>query len=480
LKPLKITAESVYGFTESLLKSNFDNPQPTPDFHKELWEICCSPNDKVAIGAPRGHAKSTSVTHAFTLALVLFRERSFGIIISDTELQASLFLSDIKDEILENQKLRELFGIDCFLKDTNTDVIVRFTDGSLFRIMAKGSGQKVRGIKWRNKRPDFVICDDLENEEIVLNKETREKFRNWFFGSVLPMLSDTGIVRFVGTILHMDSLLERLLNDNTWESARYRAHNEDFSEILWPEKFSKEKLQTIRKGYVNQGFPEGYSQEYLNYPIDESTAYFKREHLTPIENKEEALNYYAAIDFAISQKERADYTVIVIAGVSSSGMVKIVDMRRGRWDSLEIVEEMLAVQIAYSPEMFTTEAGSIEKAIGPFLNAEMHRRNVFINLNPRTPDTDKMRRARSISARMKAKGVQFDTEAEWYPDMEQELLRFPKDVHDDIVDALAWIGLTLDQLHSANTPEEQANEDWEEEYADAWDDHVGVNTNTGY
>lgn len=479
MRPLKITTDIVHNFTEALLKSNFDNPQPTPDFHRELWDLCCLSEPLVAAAAPRGHAKSTSVTHSFTLALVLFRERSFGLIISDTELQAELFLNDIKAEISENQRIRDLFGIDCFIKDTNTDIIVQFTDGAQFRVMAKGSGQKVRGTKWRNKRPDFVICDDLENEEIVLNKETREKFRNWFFGSVIPMLSDDGIIRFVGTILHMDSLLERLLNDSTWESRRYRAHNEDFSEILWPEKFSKKKLKKIRQGYVNQGFPEGYSQEYLNYPIDESTAYFKKDHIIPIEDYDEPLNYYAAVDFAIATHERADFTVIVVAGVSASGTVKIVDMRRGRWDSLDIIEEMLAVQIAYDPEVFTVETGSIEKAIGPFLNAEMHQRNIYLNLQPMNPDKDKLKRARSISARMKAHGVEFDQDAAWYPDMEQELLRFPKDVHDDIVDALSWIGLTLDKLISASTPEELAEEEWDDEYGYE-ESMLGLNMTGGY
>jgi len=479
MRPLTLTTEIVHGFTESLLKGNFDNPQPTPDFHKELWRLCCLPEPLVAAAAPRGHAKSTSVTHSFGLALVLFRERSFGMIISDTEMQAEMFLQDIANELKENQRLRELFGVGTFEKDTNTDIIVNFLDGDQFRIMAKGSGQKVRGTKWNNKRPDFVLCDDLENEDIVLNKETREKFRNWFFGSVLPMVSDNGIIRFVGTILHMDSLLERLLNDDTWIAERFRAHNADFTEILWPEKFSEEKLKHIRQRYVNQGFPEGYAQEYLNHPIDESTAYFKRDNIQPIVDYDEPLNYYAAVDFAISQSERADFTVIVVAGVSPTGMVKIVDCRRGRWDSLEIIEEMIAVQQAYKPEIFTAEKGSIEKAIGPFLTAEMHRTGTYLNLNPVNPDKDKMKRARSISARMKAHGVQFDLDAHWYPDMESELLRFPKDAHDDIVDALSWIGLTLDKLQEADTFAEQAEAEWEEEYGDELFS-MGCNTYTGY
>ena len=164
---MSLTAEQVYGFSESLLKWRYDNPAPTPDFHRELWGMCCSSHRLVAIAAPRGHAKSTAITHAYTLANVCFREAQYVMIVSDTEEQATLFLEDIKNELLENQNLRTLFKINKFLKDTGTDVIVQMDDGHLFRIIAKGSMQKIRGRKWRSKRPDLIVGDDLENDEIV-------------------------------------------------------------------------------------------------------------------------------------------------------------------------------------------------------------------------------------------------------------------------------------------------------------------------
>jgi len=51
-----------------------------------------------------------------------------------------------------------------------------------------------------------------------------------------------------------------------------------------------------------------------------------------------------------------------------------------------------------------------------------------------------------LQARLRQGTVFFNGYANYYPDLEQELLRFPRDVHDDQVDALAWIGLTLDAI----------------------------------
>ena len=147
-----LNERTIDGFTWGYLAANYDNPRPIPDFHMEMWELCCSAEPKVAIAAPREHAKSTAITHAFILTAVLLRIKSFVLLVSDTETQASEFLISIKSELEHNQRLRKDYGIKSFLKETETNIIVLMNDGHKFRIQAKGSEQKVRGIKWINKR----------------------------------------------------------------------------------------------------------------------------------------------------------------------------------------------------------------------------------------------------------------------------------------------------------------------------------------
>jgi rhodanese-related sulfurtransferase len=74
--------------------------------------------------------------------------------------QAAQFLSDIKATLAENEQIRNLFKIKEFVKDTEDDIIVMCEDGHMFRIQAKGAEQKLRGLKWNNKRPDLIVCDD--------------------------------------------------------------------------------------------------------------------------------------------------------------------------------------------------------------------------------------------------------------------------------------------------------------------------------
>lgn len=500
---MDLTSDVIYGFTTSLLLSRFDNPKRTPAFHKELWELVTSPNEWVAIAAPRGHAKSTAITHSYTLAAVLFRQARYALVVSDTEEQAVLFLGDIKLELTENDDLIRLFDIKRVVKDTEKVIIVQFNDGAYFRIDAKGSEQKLRGRKWRGMRPDLIVGDDLENDEIVLNDDRRKKFRDWFFNSLVPMGGDTCKIRIVGTILHMDSLLERLMppwggehtetdgikfylnkeyrekEEVPWLSIRYQAHNPDFSQMLWPEKFSRKRLERLRAGYVQQGNPEGYSQEYLNYPIDEENAFFQRDDFLPIKDYDENLEYYVGCDLAISERDRAAYTVMVVAGVNQYGKLKVVDVRRFRGDSLEIVDELFTLQQRYEPELFVIEKENIARSIGPFLSQEMMKRGIYLTIDDPVPSQDKLKRAQSIRARMRAGQVEFDHDAYWYHALYTEMSQFPRSVYKDQVDAIANIGLALDKIVDAATPQELEDEYWEEEESLYLMDQ-GIDPITGY
>jgi predicted phage terminase large subunit-like protein len=484
-----ITAEVVKGFSLGLLAANYDNPKPIPPFHEEMWELCCSDAPKVALVAPRGHAKSTAITHAFILAMLLFRVKKFCLLVSDTEGQAVEFLGDIKAELEGNEALRTTFGVKQIVKATETNVVVECDDGHRFRIIAKGSMQKVRGLKWGGKRPDLIVGDDLENDEIVMNPERREKFRRWFMNALIPCGSDTCWVRVVGTILHLDSMLQRLVEDKTWKHLFYEAEDGKFENILWPEQYSSERLRAIYEAYKAQGDPEGYAQEYRNHPVAIENAFFNPDYFFDFDRDEKGkrilpnLEYFAAADFAISEKEKGDFTVIIVGGMCPNNRLHIVDVKKFKGDSEAIIQELIATQKMYEPNIFTFETEKIDKAIGPFLEREMMRTGVYLNIHLMTPmKSSKTARARSIQAMHKAGAVRYDKEASWYPGFEAELLMVsdsgPRGKHDDMFDAFAYLGLTVNQFWEAQSDEEIE----EEEYLQAFEENVSMGRNevTGY
>jgi predicted phage terminase large subunit-like protein len=509
---MKLTADVVAGFVGSVLASRFDGQAASPPFHRECWELCCSENKYVAIAAPRGHAKSTAITLGYGLATLVFRERKFMLIVSDTESQAALFLQMMKQELMDNQELIDLFGIKRndkglveFLKDSETDIIVPFSDKingvDRFRIIAKGAEQKLRGMIWNGSRPDIIMCDDMENDELVMNQERRKKFKNWFNGALVPSLADRGIIRMVGTILHSDSLLENFMPNPSdkctystplkqwssrktmWKAMKYRAHDKDMKLLLWPEKKTSELFRTLYEQAVKDGVTDGYSREYLNFPIDESVSFFKRADFLPRneEDKQKKLNYYVAVDLAISEEETADYSVFIVAGVDEDKMLHVVDVIRERLDGRDIVDTMLHLQRTYHPHAMGIEDMQVSKSIGPFLNEAMVKQNTYISLHKlKHGNKDKVTRARSIQARMRAHGVKFDKDADWFFPFEQELLTFPRGKNDDQVDAFAYIGLMLEWLVEAPTARESEEEEYQLELERSGFNRQGKSAVTGY
>lgn len=503
MSKVALTADLIHGFTGSLLSSGFDEPAPTPTCHLEWWELCCSSHKRVAIAAPRGHAKSTAITKSYTLASVLFRSRKFVLVVSDTYGQASLFLELIKRELTANEDLIALFGIKGLSKDREDDLICDFKDGAQFRIKAVGSEQKVRGLLWNDMRPDLIVGDDLENDEIVMNPDRREKFRNWINNALLPCMSERGIVRFVGTILHLDSMLERLMPKDReanaiheplkvrmkhvgrghttnagWMSVRYKAHDEGMENVLWPVKWTKKRLEEVRDVYVGAGNPEGYYQEYLNRPIDPHNAFFKKDDFQEFSDQDYERDWsyaptYLSCDLALTTKERRDWCAFGIGSVDDAGVFYLRHVIRERQDSKDIVDTILRLQERYKFTTALIGKGAIEKSIGPFLRDELRRRGKFLHLEAIPEVIDKRQRAQPIRGRMRAGGVRFNKHARWYNDFEPELLEFDRGTYDDQVDMMSLFGMYLDQLQDAPTHKQIDDYLFEEEVGKAqkFEDH---------
>lgn len=507
---MKLTPEIVHGFVESVLSKGFDDVSESPAFHMELWREACSDWQFIAIAAPRNHAKSTAGTIAYGLAELLFRNRRYLVVVSDTEAQAAMFVQQMASELQTNKDLIELFGLKknekgevAFIRDSQTDIIVQFDDGATFRIVAKGAEQKLRGMLWNNMRPDLVIVDDLENDELVMNVDRRTKLKRWVRGALIPMMSRTGKFRMWGTVLHEDSVLNNLmpkrqdkffrstaLKDWTenprktmWRSLKYRAHNPDLSEILWPERFDKGYFIIRRNEAAAAGMSDVYSQEQLNEPIDESVALVKRSDLLEIkdEDKTKRLRYYITADLAVSEAQRSDYTVFVVAGVDENRIIHIKQVIRERLDSKEILDLIFTLDSHYQPEAFGIEKMLILQTLGPFFREECQRRQQFPVIVPLSHEgKDKVQRFKNMQGRLRAKTVKFEKQSDWYPVFEDEMLKFPRGTKDDQVDALAYLGKLLDKMVEAPTDEEAENEEYELEYGNHRHEHDGRSAITGY
>ena len=117
------------------------------------------------------------------------------------------------------------------------------------------------------RRPTLILCDDMENDEAVGTDKLRLKLRNWFKRSLIPTGKEGDLLTIVvGTILHADRLLNRLLGREdfpAWLKRRFAAcytregvPDPDGEIILCPEywtaaQLAARRLQSILKGLLD-------------------------------------------------------------------------------------------------------------------------------------------------------------------------------------------------------------------------------------
>jgi predicted phage terminase large subunit-like protein len=476
MQPTPLNAWTIEGFCELFLLEHFEERRPIADCHRSWWRLMCDPHPRIAFAAPRGHAKTTGANHTFGLAASLFKAHPYQLKVSKTYELACERVGQAKQELISNAKLRDQFGFNRFEKDRENDFIAEFKDGYRFRMQAIGMNQAVRGMTWGTKRPSLIQGDDMEDDEEVLSKDRRDKGLRWVLNTLLPMGGDRTLVRIYGTVLHQDSVLVRLMRNKSWKSARYEACDAEVSpeSILWPEKFSRARLLEIKQMYVDGNEDagsmaglgvSGFNMEYRNVALNLESGFFRPEDFRPMteEDHKRPKRYYVGGDLAFSKQDRRDFTVFVVGGLDEDGILHMVDERRGRWDGNEVIDQMYQIQEAWEPEEWFIESGAIKETLGAALELRMAHEGYF-NICPKLiPTKDKAIRAVPFQARMRSRGIRWDTEASWFQDHKHELLEFSQEgtrgPHDDRVDAGAWLGQGIKRMNTPQSSEEEDEED---------------------
>lgn len=436
---VRLDAKLVEAFAGTFLSPRYDDLRATPEFHRTAWELYTSPFPQAGCVAPRDHAKSTALTFDFILAEVLFRISDYVILIGSTEDKAAEQLSNISDELQNNEDLIAEFGIKTFLVNGKTEIIVEMDDGWQFRVLARGAEQKIRGALWKGKRPNLIVCDDMEDDEQVESKDRRNKFRRWFFRAAKQALSKSGRIRVHGTILHEDSLLSRLCKNREWRFLFYKAHTsfDDFSNILWPERWTEEELRQRQREFIADGDAAGYTQEFLNDPQDSALAFFRRDDFIPMSEEDFRTSKRIAVgwDFAVSKADLSNRTSCTVGGRDARNVTHHLDFRVGRWnpsvspderDRGEIgwIDLMFEVDKRWHPECHFVEGGVIWNAVKNMVAQEMVERDHFLDLVVLNPVKDKATRATPLKKRHRAGATRWNFQAEGFEGACEEMLRF--------------------------------------------------------
>jgi predicted phage terminase large subunit-like protein len=160
-----------------------------------------------------------------------------------------------------------------------------------------------------------------------------------------------------------------------------------------------------------------------------------------------------------SSKKRLDETAIAIAKIAPEGDWYIEKIIHGRWDIKETAAKILRVVAEYKPMAVGIERGALKNAVHPYLNDLMRKNNVYFHIQDLTHGNKKKteRVAWALQGRFEHGRITLNEDENW-DDFVDQLMQFPTaNVHDDLVDALAYV----DQLAVSNYAQDYEDDEYE-------------------
>ncbi|MFZ5584531.1 MAG: phage terminase large subunit [Thermodesulfobacteriota bacterium] len=408
-------------------------------FHRELIALL-APRERavvpVAVAAPRGFAKTTLVSFGYVLHQTLFAKRRFVVIGSDTADLATDLTGYLRLELTHNQRLRQDFGPRCQAQGGQDDFIV----GGQARVLARGSGQRLRGLKHGRFRPDLVILDDLENDKNVRNPRLVRELLDWIREAVYPAIEPGGSLFIIGTILSQRSALASLIMSPEEPYCRftrrvYRALDES-GQSIWPARYSTEDLLR-QKGLMGS---LAFNKEKMNDPRDQQgmfqEAWLRTYHPAEIEAK--TLVTAGFLDPSLAAGETGDYKAVVTVGLDPASQVfYVLDawLRRASIDQL--VRAVLMRNARHAWLVFGVEDNLFQRLLLDEFGRAAAEANATLPIRGVTHRLAKETRLAGLSPLVERGVIRFAPGQGDQGLLIEQLLHFPSpNVHDDGPDAL--------------------------------------------
>lgn len=402
-------------------------------------KVKSTPDLKAVFMWPRGHAKSTHMDIFVPLWLMFQAKRliNFMVVVGKSEDSAIRLLGDIQAELENNQRIIADFGEQ---RASSSWQEGEFKAANGVKFLACGRGQSPRGLRDRESRPDYIVIDDLDDDELCRNEKRVHDLTDWVKAALFGAL-DVGRGRFimVGDLISKTSVLFNISKTRGVFLSKVQAVDKN-GEPVWREKWSKEEAKAYRDfvGY------RAWEKEMMHNPIVDGTIFradwirYKR---IPKLSKYEMLVCYTDPSFKSTTSN--DYKASRLWGKIGSELhlidcfvrqATVSEMVRWLYDLYERTRDSVSIQ-------FLMEANFMQDVILDEFAVEGDLRGYQLPIMPdKRKKPDKLQRIEAVSPLWERGFVFYNEALKDQPDMqvgiEQTLaLERGSRVHDDAPDA---------------------------------------------
>ena len=417
----------------------------------------------------RGVAKTTLMGEYLFLYIATYGEiPGFGLV------DLALYVSDSIENGVKNMRKNLEFRWDNseFLKQYVprihfTDIRWEFenADGKLFIIKGYGAKTGVRGAKEMGKRPQLAVLDDLISDEDARSVTVISAVEDTVYKAVNYALHPTkNMIIWSGTPFNSKDPLYKAVESGAWAvnvfpvCEQFPCAREDFRGS-WPDRFTYDYVKKQYDDAVKLGKVDTFNQELMLRIMsdedrliqDHDIGWYK---IDAVLRNKQRFNFYITTDFATSEKQKADYSVISVWAYNNVGDWLWVDGVVKRQTMDKNIDALFRFAQMYKPQGVGIEVTGQQGGFIQWIQAQMLERNIYFPLASENnnnalgirPNTNKLVRFNTVVPLFKARKIFFPIEKKSSPELAEALSELTlvtpggfKSKHDDFIDTISML-----------------------------------------
>lgn len=441
----------------------------TPLVHYYMLDTLTDGGRRILNLCHRGIAKTTVMAEYLFLYIATYGELpGFG------RIDLGLYVSDSIENGVKNMRKNLEFRWENsdFLKQyvptiRFTDIRWEWTnaDGKTFIVKGYGAKTGVRGAKEMGKRPQIAVLDDLISDEDARSATVIAAVEDTVYKAVNYALHPTkNLIIWSGTPFNAKDPLYKAVESGAWAvnvfpvCEQFPCSKEEFRGS-WPDRFTYEYVKEQYDNAVKLGKVDTFNQELMLRIMsdeermiqDHDIAWYK---IDAVLRHKSRFNFYITTDFATSEKQKSDFSVISVWAYNNVGDWLWVDGVCKRQLMDKTVDDLFRLAQMYRPQQVGIEVSGQQGGFIAWIMNEMLNRNIFFPLASEgndskpgiRPNTNKLVRFNTVVPLFKARKIFFPIEKKSTPELAEAVTELSlvtpagfKSKHDDFADTISML-----------------------------------------
>lgn len=213
--------------------------------------------------------------------------------------------------------------------------------------------------------------------------------------------------------------------------------------VIFPKKFcllssekGDRKVESIEQLKLDL-LPSEFAALYLNDPVDSDAIEFKPAWFQPwVKTFEGPVATIMSIDPAFRLKQTNDFTGITISKIRQDGSVVVVEAQQKKLNANDLINHLFVLVEIYKPDRVILETVAAQIVLLDLIHNKMKETGKWFVVEEAKLDTSETKAMR-IRSLIPFYANQRIFHVPGLKELENQLLEFPRGLHDDIIDSLA-------------------------------------------